>query len=120
MGRKETGIPADEIVALAREMSKDKPSVIFHFGYRGANQVNEIYIRRSILILNCLMGSVETKGGVFFKKGPGEVGKKPARKLTEQQFDKKIEVPRFDKVGTKISLCPIPITALPRCFPTPS
>ncbi len=96
---KETGIPAGEIVALAREISKDKPSVIFHFGYRGANHVNETYMRRSIMILNALMGSIEAKGGFFFKKGPGEVGKKPARKLTEQKFPK-IEVPRFDKVGT--------------------
>ncbi len=96
---KETGIPAAEIVALAREMSTDKPAVVFHFGYRGANHVNEIYMRRSIMILNSLMGSVEAKGGFFFKKGPGEVGKKPARKLTEQKFPE-IKAPRFDKVGT--------------------
>jgi len=96
---KETGIGADEIVTLAREMSKDKPSVIFHFGYRGANNTNEIYLRRSIMILNSLMGSVEAPGGFFFKKGPGEEGGKPARKLTEQKFPK-ISVPRFDKVGT--------------------
>jgi len=95
----ETGIPAEEIVKLAREISQDKPSVVFHFGYRGAHYANEIYQRRSILILNALMGSVEMKGGFFFKKGPGEVGGKPARKLTEQEFGK-IEVPRFDKVGT--------------------
>ncbi len=97
---KETGIPAQAIVDLAREVSLDKPSVIFHFGYRGANHTNEIYMRRSIMILNCLMGSVEAKGGFFFKKGPGEVGGKPAQKLTEQKFKKKIKVPRFDKVGT--------------------
>ena len=97
---KETGIPAEQIVDLAREVSRDKPSVIFHFGYRGSNQTNEIYVRRSIMILNALMGSVEAPGGFFFKKGPGEVGRRPARKLTEQKFPK-IEVPRFDKVGTK-------------------
>ena len=98
----ETGIAASEIVSLAREISKDKPSVIFHFGYRGAHYENEIYQRRSIMILNALMGSVEAKGGFFFKKGPGEVGGKPARKLTEQEIDfPKIDVPRFDKVGTK-------------------
>ena len=96
----ETGIAADEIVALAREMGKDKPSAVFHYGYRGASHVNEIYMRRSILILNCLMGNLEAKGGLFFKKGPGEVGRKPARKLTDRKFEKKIEVPRFDKVGT--------------------
>jgi thiosulfate reductase/polysulfide reductase chain A len=96
----ETGIAADAIIELAREISKDKPSVVFHFGYRGASHQNEIYVRRSILILNALMGSIESKGGFFFKKGPGEEGGKPARKLTEQKFPK-IDLPRFDKVGTK-------------------
>jgi thiosulfate reductase/polysulfide reductase chain A len=95
----ETGVPAQEIVALAREISKDMPSVIFHYGYRGAHHTNEIHLRRSILILNALMGSVEAKGGIFFKKGPGEVGGKPAGKLTSQEFPK-IDVPRCDKVGT--------------------
>ncbi|MGD8337663.1 MAG: molybdopterin-dependent oxidoreductase [Desulfobacterales bacterium] len=95
----ETGIPADEIVAFAREISRDKPAVIFHFGYRGASYTNEIYQRRAIMILNALMGSVEAKGGFFIKKGPGEVGGKPARKLTEQEFPK-LDLPRFDKVGT--------------------
>jgi len=95
----ETGIPAGEISALAREIGRDRPSVIFHFGYRGANNTNEVYLRRSILILNALMGSIEAKGGIFFKKGPGEVSGKPARKLTEQTFPG-ITDPRFDKVGT--------------------
>ena len=96
---RETGIPAQEIVSLAREVSGEKPAVIFHMGYRGAHHTNEIYLRRSILILNALMGSIEAKGGLFFKKGPGEVGRKPARKLTEQDLPKP-EKPRFDKVGT--------------------
>lgn len=95
----ETGIAADEMVALAREVSRDKPAVIFHMGYRGASHTNEIYLRRSILILNALMGSIEAKGGLFFKKGPGEVGRKAARKLTEQDLPKP-GLPRFDKVGS--------------------
>jgi thiosulfate reductase/polysulfide reductase chain A len=97
--QEETGISASEIVSLAREISKDKPTVIFHFGYRGAHYKNEIYLRRSIMILNSLMGSVEAKGGFFFKKGPGEEGKKPAKKLTEQTLPE-VDMPRFDKVGT--------------------
>jgi len=95
----ETGISAHEIEKLAQEIAQESPHVIFHFGYRGANHENEIYMRRSIMILNSLMGSVEAKGGFFIKKGPGEEGGKPARKLTEQKFPK-IGVPRFDKVGT--------------------
>ncbi|MCP3873638.1 MAG: molybdopterin-dependent oxidoreductase, partial [Desulfobacteraceae bacterium] len=113
---KETGIPADEIISLAREMSKDKPSVIFHYGYRGANHTNEIYMRRSILMLNALMGSVEAKGGIFFKKGPGEVGGKAARKLVSQDFPK-IDVPRFDKAGTKDFPLPDPSHGVGQILP---
>jgi thiosulfate reductase/polysulfide reductase chain A len=113
---KETGIPAAEIVTLAREVSKDKPAVIFHFGYRGAHHVDEIYFRRSIMILNSLMGSVEATGGFFFKKGPGEVGGKPARKLNEQKFPE-IKVPRFDKVGTKEFPLPDPAHGVGQVLP---
>ncbi len=95
----ETGIPAAEITALAREMAEDRPAVAFHYGYRGASHTDEIYLRRSILMLNALMGSIENPGGLFFKKGPGEAGGKAARKLVDQDFPN-IEVPRFDKVGT--------------------
>ena len=112
----ETGIAADEIVSLAREVAEDKPSVIFHFGYRGASYTNEIYQRRSIMILNTLMGSVEAKGGFFFKKGPGEVDGKPAHKLTEQKFPK-ISVPRFDKVGTPDFPLPDPNHGVPQRLP---
>ena len=113
---KETGIPASEMESLAREIDKDRPSVIFHFGYRGASHTNEIYMRRSILILNALMGSIEAKGGIFLKKGPGEVGKKPARKLTEQDFPE-IDVPRFDKVGTPDFPLPDPAHGVGQILP---
>ncbi len=113
---KETGIPVHEIVALARELSKAKPSVIFHFGYRGAHHTNEIYFRRSILILNALLGTVEAKGGLFIKKGPGEAGGKPARKLTEQDLPKVEEV-RFDKVGTKDFPLPDPAHGVGQILP---
>lgn len=112
----ETGIAADEIIHLAREISKDKPSVVFHYGYRGASYVNEIYQRRSILILNALMGSIENQGGLFFKKGPGEAGGKAARKLTEQKFPK-VELPRFDKVGTPDFPLPDPNHGVPQTLP---
>ncbi len=112
----ETGIAANAIVDLARELSQDKPSVIFHFGYRGANHPNETYMRRSIMILNSLMGSIEAKGGFFFKKGPAEAGGKPARKLVEQEFPK-IEVPRFDKAGTPDFPLPDPAHGVGQMLP---
>ncbi|OQY56471.1 MAG: molybdopterin oxidoreductase [Desulfobacteraceae bacterium 4572_88] len=113
---KETGIPAGKIVSLARETSNAKPSVVFHHGYRSAHHSNEIYFRRSILILNALMGSVESKGGLFIKKGPGEEGGKAARKLTEQKFPS-IDKPRFDKVGTPDFPLPDPNHGVPQILP---
>lgn len=114
--QEETGIDADQIVELAREMAKDAPSVIFHYGYRGANHVNEIYMRRSMLMLNALMGSIEVKGGIFFKKGPGEIGGKEARKLVSQDFPK-IDLPRFDKAGTPDFPLPDPNHGVAQIFP---
>lgn len=100
----ETGIPAGEIVALAREMSADKPSVAFHYGYRGSHHTNEIYFRRSMIILNALLGSIEAKGGLFFKKGMKAAGFGDVHKFTEQEFPKTTE-PRFD--GSGLSRFPI-------------
>ncbi len=95
---KETGIPAAEIVALAREMSQVKPACVFHYGYRGAHHSNEIYLRRSIIILNALMGSIEAKGGLFFKKGAAAAGRGDIGKYVSQEFPK-ISQPRFDGSG---------------------
>ncbi len=103
----ETGIAAGDIEALAHEAAQAKPAVIFHYGYRGANHTNEIYFRRSILMLNALMGSFEAPGGIFIKKGPGDAGGKAPRKLTGQQFPS-IEHPRFDLVGTPALPLPDP------------
>ena len=95
----ETGIAAGELRNLAREISQDRPAVVFHFGHRAAHYENETYMRRSIGILNALMGSFETPGGYLFKKGPGEVGAKPARKLVDQDLPV-VDHIRFDKTGT--------------------
>jgi thiosulfate reductase/polysulfide reductase chain A len=73
-------------------------------------------MRRSIMILNALMGSVEAKGGFFFKKGPGEEGGKPARKLVQQDFPP-IEAVRFDKVGTSDFPLPDPAHGAAQMLP---
>ncbi len=101
----ETGIPANEIVTLAREAAAAKPAVVFHYGYRGAHHPNEIYFRRSLIILNALMGTIEAKGGLFFKKGPKAAGRGDIRKYVEQEFPK-IKAPRFDgSGGRQVSHC---------------
>ncbi|MGB7911541.1 MAG: molybdopterin-dependent oxidoreductase [Desulfobaccales bacterium] len=96
----ETGIPANEIVTLAREAAAVKPAVVFHYGYRGSHHTDEIYIRRSMIILNALMGSIEAKGGIFFKKTPKDAGRGDIGRYSAQEFPK-ISQPRFDGAGGK-------------------
>ncbi|MCL6622326.1 MAG: molybdopterin-dependent oxidoreductase [Syntrophobacterales bacterium] len=94
----ETGIPAEVIVQIAREAAAAKPQVVFHYGYRGAHHVNEIYFRRSLIILNALLGSIEAKGGLIIKKGPKAAGRGDIGKYVNQEFPK-ITAPRFDGSG---------------------
>ena len=115
----ETGIAAGEIVALAQEAAQAKPAVIFHFGYRGANHTNEIYFRRSILMLNALMGSFEAPGGIFIKKGPGDAGgKAPASSPNRSSHPS--SNPASTWWARPPSPCPTPTTEWARCCPRPS
>ncbi|MGD8386302.1 MAG: molybdopterin-dependent oxidoreductase [Desulfobacteraceae bacterium] len=96
----ETGIPAAEIVALAREVSRSKPAVAFHYGYRGSHHPTETYFRRSIMILNALMGSIENPGGIFIKKGLSDAGYSAGlRKFSSQEFPEMEDKRRFDGCG---------------------
>lgn len=90
---KETGIPAKEIQKIAFEAAEAKPSVIFHPGWNTAWHSHDFYLRRGIYTLNALMGSYESKGGIFISKGAGDCGvkiKQPtniAPKVSEERCD---------------------------------
>ena len=79
----ETGIPAQEIVEFAHEVAEDRPSVIFHPGWMTARYLDSFYSTRTAYILNALMGSFEAPGGLFFQKGPGDVGAKGLNALLD-------------------------------------
>ncbi len=64
----------------------------------GGHHPNEIYFRRSLIILNALMGSIETPGGLFFKKGMQAAGRGDLGKYVNQDLPKP-SVPRFDGSG---------------------
>jgi len=80
---KETGVPAKEIVDFAHEVAEDKPSVIFHPGWMTARYLDSFYSSRTAYVLNALMGSIEAPGGLFFQKGPGDVGSKGLNALLD-------------------------------------
>ena len=99
----ETGIPAAEIVKFARELSRSKPAVAFHYGYRGSHHPTETYFRRSIMILNALMGSIESPGGIFIKKGLKDAGYSAGlRKFSSQEFPEMEDTRRFDGCGQDV------------------
>jgi thiosulfate reductase/polysulfide reductase chain A len=104
----ETGISAEEITAFAREVSQDRPRVVFHHGYRGSNHINEIYFRRSLIILNALMGSIEGTGGLIFNKTARDAGRGAFRKYVDQEGLPEAKGQRFDGVGA---------ASLPICDP---
>lgn len=81
---KETGIPVQEIINLARDVSDSKPKVIFHGGWMLARYLDSFYASRSIYILSALMGSIETKGGLIIAKGPKDAGAKPLKSLGDK------------------------------------
>jgi len=77
----ETGIPAFEISNLANEVSAAKPHVIFHGGWMLSRYIDSFYCSRALYILNALMGSVESKGGLTIAKGPKDAGAKGLNSL---------------------------------------
>ncbi|GAB5046225.1 molybdopterin-containing oxidoreductase family protein [Thermodesulfovibrio sp. TK110] len=81
---KETGIPAYEIISLARQLGADKPRVIFYPGWFAARYMDAFYFARSVIILNALLGSIEQKGGLILAKTPKEVGAKGLNSLLER------------------------------------
>ncbi len=113
---KETGIPALEIISVAREMAAVKPAGIFHFGYRASHHIHECYFRRSIIILNALMGNFEAQGGLFIKKGLKDSGIKEVRKFAEGDFPKP-RAERFDGVGYKKFPIADPENGVAQMFP---
>jgi thiosulfate reductase/polysulfide reductase chain A len=80
---KETGIPAFEIVNVAREAATVKPKVIFHAGWMLARYIDSFYASRGLYLLNALMGNIEAKGGLIIAKGAKDAGKKGLRSLAE-------------------------------------
>ncbi len=79
----ETGITADEIRTLVRELAEAMPSVIWHPGWMAARYRHSFYICRSIYIINALLGAIGAKGGLPLASKPGDVGKTGLKPLAD-------------------------------------
>lgn len=93
-----TGLPAEKIRALVREIAADAPRVIFHPGWMTARHKQSFYVSRTALILNALMGNIEIPGGMVLGKPPEHYGRKGLKHLTDRV--PKVEEPRVDGAGT--------------------
>jgi len=60
----ETGIKAKDIEELVKELAQAAPAVIWHPGYNSSRYNDSFYLARSAYIINILLGSIGTKGGL--------------------------------------------------------
>jgi len=79
---RETGIAAHEIYTIAHEAAAAKPNIIFHGGWMLSRYIDSFYASRMLYILNALLGSVESIGGLIIAKGPKDAGSKGLRSLS--------------------------------------
>ncbi len=95
---KECGIKEKGIKDFVKELSEDRPGVIFHPGWNLSRYEDSFYVSRSLHILNILMGNIEQKGGLIIPKSAENYDVDPIRFLDCPVPD----IKRADGVGSKI------------------
>jgi thiosulfate reductase/polysulfide reductase chain A len=68
---KECEIPADAIRRIARELAAAAPSAMIYPGRRTSDYVNSTQMRRSMAIVNALLGNWDTPGGLLAARQVG-------------------------------------------------
>ena len=94
----ETGISAQAIRKLARDLAQAAPAVIWHPGWMTARYSSSFQVCRTAYIINALLGSIGVKGGLATGNGAGDVGRKGLKGFSAL-FDKPAE-PRVDGAGS--------------------
>jgi thiosulfate reductase/polysulfide reductase chain A len=79
----ETGIHAEEIITLARELAKAAPAVIWHPGRMTARYRDSFQVSRSAYIINALLGSIGSKGGLPFAVTPEDLGRSSLKRMVD-------------------------------------
>lgn len=95
----ETGVPSERISRFAARLAKDAPHVVWHPGWMMARYQNTFYQVRSVYIINALLGTIGTKGGLSFVAKPKDAGY-PGLKNFQDLYEKPKEK-RADGVGWK-------------------
>ena len=79
----ETGIPAEAIVSLVREIARAAPAVIWHPGRMTARYKDSFYVSRTAFIINALLGSIGARGGLALAAKPESIGRNGLKKLVD-------------------------------------
>ena len=88
-----TGVPAETILQIARDLGNNKPSVVL--GGQGAEEnTNGTFSQMAIYCLNALLGNIGKDGGVYFVDLP------PLAELPSIQYD---EIARSGLTKTKVA-----------------
>jgi thiosulfate reductase/polysulfide reductase chain A len=93
-----TGVSASQLRAFVQEIAAQAPHVIFHPGWMTARHKQSFYVSRTALILNALMGNIETPGGIVLGKTPEFYGRKSLNQLIKRAPE--VTQPRVDGAGT--------------------
>lgn len=91
-------IPAATIVRIARELASAKPRALLHRGYHaafGSQYVNSFQTTRALAIVNCLLGNINRKGGIYFPRTAKLGELTPRHPVPEGP-----KVPKADGTGT--------------------
>jgi anaerobic selenocysteine-containing dehydrogenase len=101
-GEKESGIPADQILRVARAMGKAAPKVVVWMGPGAAMMPRGTYAAMAVHALNGLVGSVDVEGGVWQSPSGPPLGKFPSTdKFVDEVAKTGGKVKKLDGRGAK-------------------
>ncbi|MGE5505183.1 MAG: molybdopterin-containing oxidoreductase family protein [Actinomycetota bacterium] len=79
-----TGIAADEIRALVREVAAAAPRVLFHAGWMTARHSQSFHVSRTAHVINTLLGAVGQPGGLLPARGVATPTGKKLNRLSDR------------------------------------
>ncbi|MBE0627362.1 MAG: molybdopterin-dependent oxidoreductase [Burkholderiales bacterium] len=93
-----TGVSAQQLREFVTEIAGQAPQVIFNPGWMTARHKQSFHVSRTALILNALMGNLETPGGYVIAKRPQYYGRNNLKPLAARA--PAVTEPRVDGAGT--------------------
>lgn len=99
VAEKETGVKAADIVALAQDLAKAAPKVVWHPGWKTSRYADSFFVCRTAFIINALLGAIGARGGLPIAARPEDVGQVGLKRLTD--LFPEVAEPRADGSGWK-------------------